>query len=105
MKPIEIGDMFRYSWGYDQTNVDFYQVTAISPSSKSATLESIAAATVPGSEGMMSCQVTPCKGQFTGEVLNNKRIQYYNDRPTFAMSYGCLSPIAEGESTYCSWYA
>lgn len=26
---LEVGDVLRTSWGYDQTNVDFYEVTAI----------------------------------------------------------------------------
>lgn len=26
---VKIGDIFRCSWGYDQTNIDFYQVTKV----------------------------------------------------------------------------
>ena len=26
---LEVGDILRSSWGYDQTNIDFYQVTAV----------------------------------------------------------------------------
>lgn len=27
--PVAVGDVFRCSWGYDQTNVDYYQVTKV----------------------------------------------------------------------------
>ena len=30
---VKIGDVFVESWGYDQTNVDFYQVTRVMPKS------------------------------------------------------------------------
>ena len=28
---VEVGDFFSSSWGYDQTNVDFYKVVALTP--------------------------------------------------------------------------
>ena len=30
---IEVGDIYSSSWGYDQTNVDFYEVVAVTPGS------------------------------------------------------------------------
>lgn len=29
---VELGQVFSYSWGYDQTNVDFYQVVKVGKS-------------------------------------------------------------------------
>lgn len=37
--PVEIGDFFVSSWGYDQTNVDFYKVVGITPSGKSVKVQ------------------------------------------------------------------
>jgi hypothetical protein len=34
-RPVEVGDIFASSWGYDQTNVDFYEVVGVTPSGKS----------------------------------------------------------------------
>lgn len=34
----KVGDILSSSWGYDQTNVDFYIVTKVSPSGKTVTL-------------------------------------------------------------------
>lgn len=31
-RPVKVGDIFVCSWGYDQTNIDFYQVTRLMPS-------------------------------------------------------------------------
>lgn len=36
---VEVGTMFVCSWGYDQTNVDFYKVVGISPSGKSVKVQ------------------------------------------------------------------
>lgn len=35
MEPVKPGDIFYASWGYDQTNVDFYEVLEVSPTGKS----------------------------------------------------------------------
>ena len=29
VNPYKLGDIFRSSWGYDQTNVDYYEVTEV----------------------------------------------------------------------------
>jgi hypothetical protein len=31
---VKVGDVFERSWGYDQTNVDFYEVVSVSASGK-----------------------------------------------------------------------
>lgn len=36
---VKVGDFFYASWGYDQTNVDFYKVVGFSPSGKSVRLQ------------------------------------------------------------------
>ena len=36
---VKVGDVFRSSWGYDQTNIDYYQVIAVT--GKTATLSQI----------------------------------------------------------------
>lgn len=59
LKPVEVGTIFVSSWGYDQTNVDFYRVARISPTGKTVWLQPIGKTIVPGSEGFMSEQVVP----------------------------------------------
>jgi hypothetical protein len=36
--PPKVGDYFYRSWGYDQTNADFYKVIGVTPSGKSVRL-------------------------------------------------------------------
>jgi len=60
--PYKVGDILHHSWGYDQTNCDFYQVTEVKPAS--VVLRKIGTKTVPGSEGFMSCSLLPEKDAF-----------------------------------------
>jgi hypothetical protein len=103
----EVGQIFKYSWGYDQTNVDFYQVTEVK--GKRATLRAIEAKTVEGSSGFMCCNVTPIKDNFRegnmAETLTKIVKAGYKGQPTFSMEFGSLSLTSETEQSYCSWYA
>lgn len=36
---VKVGDFFSSSWGYDQTNVDFYKVVGMTPSGKSVRVQ------------------------------------------------------------------
>ena len=56
---VSIGDIFHTSWGYDQTNIEFFKVVEISPSGKTCQVIQIGSKTVPGSEGFMSDSVIP----------------------------------------------
>ena len=47
---VSIGDVFNTSWGYEQTNIEFFQVVKISPTGKTCQVIQIGAKTVPGSE-------------------------------------------------------
>lgn len=38
----KVGDILYSSWGYDQTNIDWYVVVAVSPSGKTVTLREVA---------------------------------------------------------------
>lgn len=96
------------SWGYDQTNIDFYQV--VKSKEKSVILREIASSTVAGSEGFMSASVKPVKDYFIGEPIL-KRINIsvnYKGSISYhiAAKYGCFCEYANAESgVYSSWYA
>ncbi len=47
----QVGDILYTSWGYDQTNVDFYQVVAVSTSKASVKLAAIHSTIVEQSRG------------------------------------------------------
>lgn len=62
---LAVGDVLRSSWGYDQTNVDFYEVTKVI--GKQVEIRSI------GKEyketGFMCGQSIPAPGKFTGDAF------------------------------------
>lgn len=83
-RPVEAGDVFICEWGYDQTNVDFYQVVSVTPSGKSVRVRPVAAAEVGSSVG--SIRVTPLRDRFIGEQFT-RRIHHSDDwHPYFGVA-------------------
>lgn len=97
---IDVGTILYDSWGYDQTNVDFYQVTEKKGST--VTLRSIQAEQIEGSESFMSDMCRPVKDAFIGPEIPRKRISAYGvkvDQNNWAR------PIDDKVSFFRSWYA
>lgn len=69
---IKIGSIFNSSWGYDQTNVDYYQVIKLLP--KSVVVRKIKSSIKE--TGFMSGHSLPLPNSFIGEPTT-KRIQSY----------------------------
>jgi hypothetical protein len=65
--PYKEGDIFYTSWGYDQTNVDFYQVTEVK--GKMLLLREISGRTADEKESVGVEYVVPAKGHFIGGVI------------------------------------
>ena len=121
--PYKVGDILHHSWGYDQTNCDFYQVVGVKPAS--VVLRKIGAKTVPGSEGFMSESLMPEKDAFITEGFQaltkhdkgitpdnptiTKRVSFYVN-PDGSLRY--YIPVPYGwcdlwgkKPEYNSWYA
>src|SRR3990172_8853910 len=47
---VSVGDVFNTNWGYEQTNIEFFQVVKISPTGKTCQVVQIGVKTLPGSE-------------------------------------------------------
>ena len=112
---FKVGDCLHTSWGYDQTNVEFYKVVRVL--AKSVEVVAIAGKSVAGSQGFMSERVLP----------DPDNVIAVDDKCSWAVQHngikrvvgGCngeahvrihrhssgykISPNSEG--TYCSWYA
>ena len=56
---VKIGDIFHTSWGYDQTNTEYFKIVSISKTGKTCEVVQIASETVKGSEGFMCESITP----------------------------------------------
>jgi hypothetical protein len=60
---FKLGDVLYSTWGYEQTNVDFYQVVAV-PSGRSVVLRKLCADVKADGTGAMSGRATPRWGEF-----------------------------------------
>lgn len=60
---VRVGDIFYVSWGYEQTNVDFYQVVALK-GKKTAVVREIAGEYVGGFS--YQGKKRPCRAEFIG---------------------------------------
>lgn len=66
---VSVGDVFASSWGYEQTNVTFYQVLS-THGKKTVTVREVRAATKLS--GSMTGYKTPVLNDFTGETLKRQ---------------------------------
>lgn len=65
---VEVGTLLYSSWGYDQTNIDYYEVTALVGSTM-AEIRKVAATDVgTGNEPWMTGKSIPKAGAFIGEA-------------------------------------
>lgn len=94
----KVDDIFVSSWGYEQTNVDYYKILEIK--GNEAVFVEIGQIVEEGSEGHDCCRVLPDPGVITGEPFK-KKIQLGE----------CISMASyehchkwEGKSNYKSWY-
>lgn len=113
--PFKVGDILHYSWGYDQTNCEFYQVIEVRE--RSVVIREIGHKPVEGSQGFMSQSVKPdkdrflsprCDGDDQGKPLT-KVVQWatWNEEPYayLSMDYGSATLVNEDSKHYSSWYA
>lgn len=96
---LQPGDILVSTWGYDQTNVDFYEV--LKTTKNTATIEKIGQ-TVESEAGFMSERVLPNTARRTGKIRRCKvdgRDNYIS-----LTSYSCASKW-DGTSVLQSHYA
>lgn len=94
---IKIGTILHGSWGYEQTNPEFYQVIA-RPTRFKAVIQPIKHETVPGTEDYNACMVRPIKDAFVGSP-ETKLIQSNG----ISFSLFCLSPCNPDGRYHKSW--
>ena len=97
------GDIFSYSWGYDQTNIQYYQVIRTTP--KMIVMREIEAKQVPGSDtGFMCDKCVPVKDSFLDDNEIRKKVYWYSDVAHVSMDYGCCE-LWNGKPEGRSFYA
>ena len=91
---VQIGDVLCSSWGYDQTNCDFYQVTGL-------TAKGVKVRPINGHEvdkGMMTGETTPIKDSFCGpEEYHKLKGDWFR-----VNSYSGASKTEWNKAHYCS---
>lgn len=83
------GSILVYSWGYDQTNQEFYQV--ISLTSKTVTIRQLVVSKVSTEKEPfdLSEYVVPVKDSFQSESVMRKKVSYdSSSNPYIKMDYG-----------------
>lgn len=97
-REMQVGTILHYSWGYDQTNCEYYEI--IEKRGRTVTIREIASRIVPNSEGFMSESRCPSPGEYIGPAIR-KRISDGSLR----MDFGCASVVHPWEKHYSSHYA
>jgi len=108
---LNVGDILRASWGYDQTNIDYFQVTALVGKSMVEVRE-IGYAT-RNEDAYMQGTCTPAPGNFleNAKPLRRKVLPGYNGDPSIKIfHWGCYARLhkpdpATGNFTESRWTA
>ncbi len=93
-----VGDILVSSWGYDQTNIDFYQVVKVTK----ATIGIRVIRSTVTETGYMSGQSEPRPGVFDSDELLTKRPNKFGYVRMNSFS-GAVK--WDGKPRYVSWYA
>jgi hypothetical protein len=102
---LKVGDIYYSSWGYEQTNIDFYQIIEVK--GQYATFQEICSKDVEGSyySHGMACMVVPIKDSFHGEPIKKKMKFSDNSASCSLSSFQYLSYYTHGsKGLYKSWY-
>lgn len=100
---VKIGDIFKASWGYDQTNVDFYAVTKVT-GTHTVQLEEIGSTTV-AQPTAGSYRVKPDPTARTGKFMT-KRVSAWKGNPCVRIgNHATAHRVDPNESHYMSDWA
>lgn len=99
INPYKVGDILNTSWGYDQTNVDFYIVTKAS--NRSIEVVEIGQTLINEDWGAMSAIVNPNPNKIIGEPIT-KLVNINGSIKISSSQYASLYTNGE-KGAYCSW--
>jgi len=111
----KIGDILHGSWGYDQTNCEYWQVVEVKPAS--VRIKPLRKRKVAGSEGFMCEMLLPIPNEFVEDDYRLKAGTWPNERKVDSLlkrvnKWGliklydfCYLSKWDGEANYNSWYA
>lgn len=100
METIQVGDIYYTSWGWEQTNIDYYQV--IAKNNSRVTLRQIGYEMIE-QDSWASGKVVPVKDKFVGEPFN-KIANFELGKPMFNISSFETAWLWDGKAKGCSWW-
>jgi hypothetical protein len=104
---LTVGTILHYSWGYDQTQADFWQVVAVQ--GKAVLVREIQSRMVEGGGTAMAGYCLPCPGEWLNEEPPVRKIPQPSSAKDgdchLKMYCGHAYPCNPTEPQYCSWYA
>ena len=107
-KAVKVGDIFYNSWGYDQTNIDYYEVVRVTKSGKSVYIREIAQERISNNAQGMSAVVAPVAGKFIGpEMVKRVKMTTWkgdNNEVYLPAQYGWMGPY-DGDPKTATYYA
>jgi len=103
---VKVGDVFAMSWGYEQTNNDFFQVVALKGSSMIKIKEIGSKQTERSTGNSMACYVIPCKDEFLTRSLfcSSKEGNPNNNDGIFKKVLKCGNQIYLNMTSYANAY-
>lgn len=102
---IKVGDIFYASWGYDQTNVDWYKVIDVTKTGKSVKLQEIEGKITSDGGLSMSGKSTPVINKIKkGEKPITKKIKTYSNEPMIQLKSYKFAYKWDGKPKRVSWY-
>jgi len=102
---VQVGHIFVSTWGYEQTNVDFFEVTALVGKTM---VEVRKVASMDADHGTAAAhwsgQCVPCPGEYIGEPTRH-RVNRANGYPSIRIESYATAFLWEGRPVYYSTYA
>lgn len=103
VNPVQAGDVFYCMWGYDQTNVDWYQVTQTG--ARSVMLRPLCERIEESGPLAMQGRSFPERGNFKGPEFRKTFTIRADGSWRLPMKHGhSLDPYTDDRGKHCSWY-
>lgn len=93
---IEVGTIFYASWGYDQTNVDFYEVVGLTP--KGVKIRKVAQFADSGGYG--HDEVSAQSGRYLSEEVETKILRGSAEHPYLSINSFSSASVWDGQPKY-----
>jgi acetyl-CoA acetyltransferase len=99
---VQIGTIFASSWGYDQTNVDFYEVVKVT---KASVVIREIAKQQETSDGGWTGYVNPRPGEFSGEAMTRRLKAGWDNTPGVKVNSCAWARLWDGKPQRFTSYA